>query len=193
MSNRDRWTNWYRGLEADDPQPYGNSDSYQLLADWVADCELVEDWGCGKGWMRKFVDADRYVGIDGTRSPFADIHTDLVDYTSSAAGIVIRHVLEHDQRWELILDNALASFRQRLGLALFTPLQDATQVIDRTEIVDVPDIGFAEGDLTAKFIDAGCLWERVDVDPSPTKYNIEHVYLIRRVDSVEDDQGRVNP
>jgi hypothetical protein len=180
MSNLGRWARWYRGLTADDPQPYGDSDSYRILAEWVSDCDLVEDWGCGKGWMRRFVPDTiaRYRGVDGTRSPFADIVADLTQYRSDVDGIVLRHVLEHDWNWELILRNAMASFRHRFGLALFTPLADTTHEIAYTPDVGVPDISFAEADLVAHF--DGCTWTRVDLVPSPTQYGVEHIYLVER-------------
>lgn len=179
MSNRGRWDNWYVGLRRNDPQPYGNSDSYQILADWMAGCDTVEDWGCGKGWMRQFVpDTVAYIGVDGSHTPFADIIVDLRHYRPDPkpCGIMIRHVLEHDHHWEMILANAVASARQRLGIALFTPMQDQTRVIDHTEVVDVPDIGFAESDLVELFADHD--WTRIDLPASPTKYGTETVYLI---------------
>lgn len=175
-SNRDRWANWYAGLT--EPAPYGDSASYMILAEHVADCATVEDWGCGKGWMRNFIPAPRYRGVDGTRSMFADEVTDLCYYQSDVDGIVMRHVIEHEWDWELVLDNAMMSFKRKFGLALFTPLQDVTQRIDHTAIVDVPDIGFAEADIV-EFFD-GLSYERVVVDPSPTKYGIEHIYLVEK-------------
>lgn len=175
-SNRDRWANWYAGLT--EPAPYGDSASYRILAEHVADCATVEDWGCGKGWMRNFIPDDRYRGVDGTHTMFADEVADLCRYRSDVDGIVMRHVIEHEWEWNLVLANAMASFRRRFALALFTPLQDETRQIDHTMIVEVPDIGFAEADIVAHF--NGLPYERIVLDPSPTKYGIEHIYLVEK-------------
>lgn len=72
------WAPWYAAIDADaTPQPYGDSASYRLGASWLERCALVEDWGCGLGWLRRFVPPGRYRGVDGTASPFADEVVDL--------------------------------------------------------------------------------------------------------------------
>ena len=86
----------------------------------------IEDWGCGLGGFRAFVPAGKYRGIDGSHSPFADEVVDLTTYTSEAEGVFIRHVLGHDHAWEAILRNAVASFRRKLVLVLFTPFRGSS-------------------------------------------------------------------
>jgi hypothetical protein len=131
--------------------PYGDDTSYMAAAEWTRDCAVVEDWGCGTCRLKPFVDAispGRYVGIDGS-PPFADIVADLTTMhvgPMRADGIVIRHVLEHNQMWIPILNRALACFRQRLFIAVFTPLQPETTVL-MTEPNGVPVIGFAAHDV----------------------------------------------
>jgi hypothetical protein len=41
----------------------------------------------------------------------------------------MRHILEHNYEWARVLDNALASFTQRMALILFTPERETTQEI----------------------------------------------------------------
>ena len=119
MSSVGAWADHYATLR--EPISYGNEATYQAAADWTSDCVLVEDWGCGMGYLRRFIDPDRYRGIDGSWSPFADEVADLTVYRSHVEGIVLRGVLEHDYEWVKILDNAVASFIKRLFIALFTP------------------------------------------------------------------------
>jgi len=60
----------------------------------------------------------------------------------------MRHVLEHNYDWVRILDNALASFNERMVLILFTPERAATQQISFQPVVGVPDIAFRLADIT---------------------------------------------
>jgi hypothetical protein len=140
------WDGHYATLTQ--PEAYGGDASYRLAAEWVKDCQSVEDWGCGKGWLRSMVDPKAYIGVDGSRTPFADVIADLTTYRSQCEGLVLRHVLEHSRDWVKILDNAVASFTKRLCIVLFTPLADQTTVL-RTEpdYGDVPVISFRLTDL----------------------------------------------
>src|SRR3954447_20891825 len=108
MANLGKWDTWYAGLS--EPEPYGDVMSYRLAAEWLASCASIADWGCGKGAFRGFVDADRYVGFDGSSTPFADRVVDLTDFGYASDGILLRHVIEHDYEWRKILHNAAASF-----------------------------------------------------------------------------------
>jgi hypothetical protein len=131
-----------------DAAPYGGFRSYEMGAKWLLPCELIEDWGCGKGWLRTLVERDRYRGIDGSVTPFADAVVDLALYLSETPGLFMRHVLEHDWRWAQILDNAVASFTERMALILFTPLGETTREIGREAAAHVPVIGFRLEDIT---------------------------------------------
>jgi hypothetical protein len=64
------------------------------------------------------IPADRYRGIDGIPSPRCAEFVDLVQYRSSVPWIFMRHILEHNYEWARVLDNALASFTQRITLIL---------------------------------------------------------------------------
>jgi len=127
-----------------EPQAYGDDTTYELGFAWLADCDLVEDWGCGTAYGRRFR-SGAYKGIDGSVSRFADLITDLRTYRSQADGIFMRHVLEHNHDWRQILAGALESFRRRFVLVIYTPLGDETRVLTHGAI---PDISFARGDLT---------------------------------------------
>ena len=156
-----KWDDHYRDLQA--LEPYGQDESYRLIAEWLSPCASIEDWGCGKGWLRRFIDEDAYRGIDGSCSPFADIVADLTTYTSKVEGIALRHVLEHSDDWPDILANALESFEVRLCIVLFTPLTDETTVLMREpEYGDVPVISFALDDILAPIRASGCEVEEIE-------------------------------
>ena len=178
MGNVGLWDRWYAsGL--DEPQPYGDTVTYELGAAWLADCAMVEDWGCGKGWLRTLVPPERYRGVDGSQTPFADVVADLVDYRSRVPGIFIRHVLEHNRDWAAILDNALASAQQRLFVALFTPLVEHTGPIAYADDPGVPDIAFRLADLTDRIEAAGFEWTAQTL-VTKTQYKQETVLRCQR-------------
>lgn len=169
------WDRWYAGLE--EPAPYGDDATYRAGAAWFAECSLVEDWGCGKGWMRRFVAGD-YRGIDGSATPFADVIVDLTTYRSTAPGVFVRHVLEHNYEWATILDNAVASAQERLCVVLFTPLVEQTHEIAFADDPGVPDIAFALEDITNR-IDVRFTCE-VETIATATQYGTETIIRGRR-------------
>jgi hypothetical protein len=172
MTNLGKWDRWY--VDLDEPHSYGSTETYQIGAEFLADCDLVEDWGCGKGFMRTLIEPARYRGIDGSRTRFADTVADLAEYTSTVDGVFMRHVLEHDWRWEQILTNAAASARRKLVVVLFTPLHHTTNEIAWNEDPGVPDISFALDDLLG-VLDGFTV--RVDHLVTATQYEVETVLL----------------
>jgi hypothetical protein len=145
MTNAGKWAPWY-DHPGRAPARYGGDDiAYETGAKWLEGLH-VEDWGCGTGWLAGFVPPDLYTGIDGTASPYADIVADLVDYRSTTEGIFLRHVLEHNDEWRAILDNALASATKRVFVAIFTP-EGEGQEIGRTAELDVPDLALPWGQV----------------------------------------------
>jgi hypothetical protein len=174
-SNAGTWGRWYSGLEQ--VEPYGDTATYQAGADWLAPCALVEDWGCGKGWLRNFIAAERYRGIDGSASPFADEIADLTQHRSQVPGLFMRHVLEHNPEWSSVLDNALASFTERMALILFTPLVEQTRDIQWEDDPGVPNLAFRLEDLTGRM---GPLLASVETIESATQFGTETVLLLER-------------
>ena len=176
MSNLGKWNRWYSDLP--EPQSYGSTETYEIGAEFLADCGTIEDWGCGKGFMRTLIDPARYRGIDGSESRFADEVADLAEYVSTVDGVFIRHVLEHDRRWKLILSNALDSARRKLVVVLFTPMADATHEIAWNADPGVPDISFRIEDLEAVLSDDFDI--TVETIESATQYGVETVLLCER-------------
>jgi hypothetical protein len=171
----DAWAPWYRGL--DGPQPYGEVTSYHIAADFLADCETVEDWGCGKGYFSTL--RPDVLGVDGTKTPFSDVVTDLKRYRSEADGVLLRHVLEHNYGWQFILDNAIATARKKLCIILFTPCTEETfaQEIAFTEELGVPDISFSLEQLKPRFHEFAVTVEHIK---SNTQYGEETIIRATR-------------
>jgi hypothetical protein len=183
MSNLGKWDDWYKNLSPATPSAFRYADTvtYLIAAAFTADMEEVEDWGCGAGGFKRFC-RGRYIGIDGSKTPFADKIVDLCAYTSSVDGIVIRHVLEHNYNWTEILKNAMKSFRRKLCVVLFTPFappEGTTEIThNREHGVDVPDLALPRALIEEQF--AGCEFVLYDNLPTPAGYGVEHVYLVWR-------------
>ena len=181
MSNVGLWDAHWGELR----QPFmlGSAEPYARCAEWVADQPLVEDWGCGPGALRGFVQPPSvYRGVDGSASPFADVHADLTDYRpDDAPSIVMRAVLEHNDNWKAVLDNALESFGKRMIVGLFTPLALQTTVLLREpDFGDVPVISFALADLVARINTYGHWWAITTMLSPSTFYGAETFIHIER-------------
>lgn len=174
LSAIDRWAGWYHGLE--EPEPYGDVATYHLAAEFLSDCHLVQDWGCGKGFFRT-VRKGEYLGIDGTDTPFCDVVSDLTDFRSEADGVLLRHVLEHNYRWQTILDNAIATVRRKLCIILFTPVAEFTHEIAYTEELGVPDLSFSLDQLRTYLGDFAVTIEHIE---SNTQYGQETIIRATR-------------
>ena len=171
MSNLGRWDPWYAGVTS--PAPYGDVRSYQVGAAFLSDCALVEDWGCGLGWMRQYVRGD-YRGIDGS-GPFADPVVDLCRYRSDVDGVFLRHVLEHNREWRSILTNALASARRRCVIVLFTPLAAEETEMAWNADIGVPDLALPRQEFEAALSEYS--WTAL-TKASHTQYGGETMVLI---------------
>lgn len=172
--------NWEALFRANrDPFPFGDTLTYEKAAQYLDGLETVEDWGCGQGWFRRYLNPSvNYKGIDGSRSPGLDVVADLATYTSKTEGLLLRHVLEHNEGWSAILHNALESFTKRMVVVLFTPFAQVTHQIAFNPTIGVPDIAFAKDDLTAQF--KGFQWRLEENLRTKTQYGVEHVFYLER-------------
>ena len=142
----------------------------------------VEDWGCGYGGLKLYLPAwIQYVGIDGSQSKFADKIADLESYRSSVDAVFLRHVLEHNPNWHLVLENAVASFTRKMVLVLFTPFQPATRVLrEYPGWGGTPhsmwDIGFRREDIISRF--SGAQWSSEEGLRTQTGYGVEHIFYL---------------
>lgn len=183
-----RWADLYEG--AHERRAYGfYSPTYQAAAGWLSPCFLIEDWGGGLGWFRRYVEeyaprliTQRYRCIDGTATMFVDEVADLRTYKPAPKpdGILLRHVLEHNAEWVTVLENMLGSFRKRACVVVYTPFGDRTRDLgeDRSGL-DVPVISFAMDDLRGVM---GERLDRVEVFTGPTcgHYQVETVFYLEQ-------------
>lgn len=155
-------------------RPFGDDVTYQMGADFIGEL-AVEDWGCGLGWFRKFAKGV-YRGVDGSPSMFSDDVVDLRTYRSETPALFMRHVLEHNPfEWQGIVDNAVASFRQRMVLVVFTPFYEEFTIVLKDG--DPPDVTLPWAALTDRFTD--CTW-RTETVRTATSYGVEHLFYLER-------------
>jgi hypothetical protein len=182
----DKWNNWYKDLTINDCGSfrYGETATYELGYNFLQTCDKIEDWGCGAGGFKRYFLNDvlnKYVGVDGSNTPFADIKTDLTGYISNVDGIYMRHVLEHNYEWKQILENACKSFQTKMCLVLFTPFSEETTEIAHNlrHGVDVPDMSFNKNEIIDVFEKNNIKYELLTIN-SNTGYNIEHVFYLNK-------------
>lgn len=162
----------YRGLEQ---FPYDDETTYKKGMAFIDGFGIVEDWGCGTAYAKRFVTKSQYIGIDGSQSNFTDRVVDLREYTSNPEYIFMRHVLEHNYDWKKVLANAVSSFKKRMVLVIFTPFSNRTQQIASWR--DIPDIAFRKEDLTSFFSQFEYTEESLRTD---TQYKTEHIFYIKK-------------
>ena len=157
------------------PEPYDAEDSYRLGMEFLDGHGTVEDWGCGTAFARRFLSESPYVGVDGSKSPHADVIADLQTYCSEVDCIFMRHVLEHNYGWRLILANAVASFGRRMVLIVFTPFAASERKIGDND--DIPDLALKKDEILGFFQGLRVREESIE---SATEYGREHIFYIER-------------
>ena len=176
-----KWAPWYsKGHKA----CYGPSDTYKLAAEWLKGL-AIEDWGCGYAQFKTFHEGP-YTGIDGTDGScdwVADLRLPLdaqIPHRKEVEGILIRHILEHNPDWRLILKNAVASFKTRMVLVVFTP--DAggqhEKVLAHVDAVNVDDLALSHGEIESFFHECRVVDKKfLSTD---TGYGGETIWLVER-------------
>jgi len=165
----------------------GGALSYRLAANFFKGVDTVEDWGGGLGAFQHFLpDTTKYIVVDGTNTPYADHVEDLESYRSHAEGILLRHVLGHNIKWKVILNNALASFQRKLCVIFFTPWSDdETKVISTSKLGrhTIPVISFQRQDIEdciESFAGVRYRLEQNIYSPK-SEFRVEHIFYIEKV------------
>lgn len=118
-------------------------ESYKKAAEFLGD-NPVEDWGGGTGWAGRYI--KNYRNIDAGTHKRIDKTVDLVNYRSNGYNILIREVLEYIPEWKKVLENAKASFKDKLCLIISTPF------IERTAVTYISPSGVKERSFRKKDI-----------------------------------------
>jgi hypothetical protein len=174
-----------------EPWHYGNDDtSYFRAGAYLSGPGLVEDWGCGTTYARRFIGAP-YRGVDGIASSFLEgkmSRVSLSEYRSRVPKILMRHVLEHNWDWRDILRNMVGSFTDRAVLVLFLrPGPEDRNVSGRTNRDDDewPGLELCERDLHDILAgESGGLhggeWTYEDMETQTPPYNYERIYFLKK-------------
>lgn len=132
---------------------YGHKESYRRAADYFDELGgIVEDWGCGHGVFDQYLKKCRYLGIEGSFTQEADfLGVDLRNWKSPGTDhILLRHVLDHNPDWAMILKNAVDTFRKRAVLVFFHYWAPQTKIITINTVPwapGVPDLVFKREDV----------------------------------------------
>lgn len=185
-SNINKWDEWHKDISnntQDSSYKYGDTETYQIAANFLSDCKTIEDWGVGAGGF--LIYSPEAIGIDGSDTPFATKKfIDLCDYETKVEGIHIRHILEHNYEWDRILENALKSATKKICLTLFIPLNDGDTTIEKAHNlkhgVDVPDLSISKDkfdEILLKYNPS--IVETITLETN-TGYSTEIVYKITK-------------
>lgn len=157
------------------PSPYGDEASYRKAIEFLDGHGVIEDWGCGTGYAKRFIMKSEYIGIDASPSPFTDKLVDLRTYISNTDCILMRHVLEHNYGWKQILKNAVQSFRKRMVLVVFTPF--AAEEVKIADYDGIPDLKLRKTDLIDLVQGLAVSEEAITSD---TQYGAEHIFYLQK-------------
>lgn len=176
----DPLANWNYGTTQ--PFPYGDETTYKKAIEFLDGPWTITDFGCGTAWAKRFVKRGRYIGVDGSWSFHCDVKADLRSYKCETEAVLMRHILEHNYDWKVILENALASFQKRMALIMFVPFGEVTKAIAMnkvggSQIATVPDIQFKRQDLLDVI---GTLPYKEETLQTATQYGWEHIFYIER-------------
>lgn len=129
------------------PINLGSEQTYKVGMEFLNDCNEVEDWGGGTGYAKKYCLSPRYEIIDGSLSKNNNIIQDLRNYKSKTEGIFMRHVLDHNPEWKLILNNALNSFTKKFCLIIGGKFRDETKIVNIIQDRGISNIEFKRSDI----------------------------------------------
>lgn len=181
LDPKKNWDYFYKVWPKKSHMAFGDTASYKLAYEWLKDCELIEDWGCGPAFFKTLCREGQYRGIDCSCTPHADEIVDLTMYHSQVPGIVMRHVLEHNIEWRAILRNALRSFTDRMVLILFTPFAEVQTKIRVDPNNGAPTLSLVREDVGRAIAEFSDVFYTATLDvQTNTMFKQEHIYFLER-------------
>lgn len=152
---------------------YATAETYLMAAEWLRNCATVADWGGSTGFFGSCLPSSvRYTVVDGTAQVTDQVLADLRTYQDPSDGILLRHVLELNADWRIILRNALRAFRERLVVITHTPSAEQTTYVKHKSGWPIHNLSAVE--LVEEM---GAYLVRVDVVPTS---HPERAYFLER-------------
>ena len=147
--------------------------------------DSLEDWGCGNCVFKEYLNKNiKYIGVDGSNTGFQDKIQDLTNYITNIDGIYLRHVLEHNNDYKQIFQNALQSFNKVLVLVLFTPFTSKNEIdiLTTCELKGkiIPDIAFNKKHIIDIIQNNNSSYALIENVKSKTGYGYEQVFIIKK-------------
>lgn len=181
-----RWDQYYQGWP--ERKMYADPKTAEMAGEFLRIPEIldIEDWGCGFGGFEDYVgEWQHYIGIDGSKTPYASKIEDLVHYRSTVDAIHLRHVLEHNEEWKAILNNFLESFQKRGVLTIFTPMNKGQKKVRVYEDFDglgrMIDVWFGEGEIEGLIRQhPNITVEAIYGIESKSQYGAEYMFLLEK-------------
>jgi hypothetical protein len=179
------WSNVYLKGSRPPSGLYGDDDiSARRAAEFfnVPEVVTIEDWGCGWCGFHDYISPHQnYFGVDGS-SPLADEKCELVTRISNCDAILLRHVLEHNRDWRIILQHAIDSFRKRLVIVICTRFSPEQKLANRTPNWRksnrvMVDISFKKSEIEELLFGLKWTYELVE---SRTQYGQENIFYVKK-------------
>jgi hypothetical protein len=176
LSNLNKWNEWHvrPGFA------YSETITHRLAADFLADCSVVEDWGSGVGQFKKYrPDA---ICVDGSDHATVDRKADLVGYVSKCDGIYMRSVLEWNDDWRQILNNAIDSAKKRICIIVAVPMRFYSETLEgRSKDLDVPVYSLGKVKLHT-ILQAACFATFFEEKKTECSHGVETIfYATKRI------------
>ena len=183
------WNNVYENEAVNFGIMYGDDYTAKLASEWLNQDSIttIEDWGCGYGGFKNFIAPHQtYIGVDGSNTPFADKIVDLSMYETQVDAIHLRHVIEHNQNWKIILENFLSGFTKKAVLTLFTPFMAETTTVAAYENwrgtgTTMVDISLSYDELMSIISKHQDIKVKTELNLNThTQYKVEHVFYLEK-------------
>jgi len=203
MTNLGKWEFLYQESA---PFPFGSDLTYQIGAEFLAGCRTIEDWGCGTQWFRGVMSGinpgTRVTGLDGSAG-YCDQVVDLCEYAPEELpdGLMIRHVLEHNFDWRMILNRAVKSFTHRMILILHTPTVEQETLLYEYPFPDggsCPYLSLPQDELEQILASHGLSYHQETIPSPDSEFGHETIFWINRpqwrsvVDTTLQDAGQLD-
>lgn len=171
MSGFGKWN----GKEINKQRVYGDPITYKKAKKFLDDGNDIYDLGCGNQEFKNYIKKSKYIGVDGSADRNPDLVHDLAEDFKQVDNILLRHVLEHNDCWKIILSNVLKSFKKKLCIINFIPFGEKTNLHHKQG--NIPFWQFGEDEFR-EFLN-GYKYED-EIVKTKTGLKQDHIFYIKR-------------